>query len=151
MMKMYFDLLGLPKNFSEEELKLAYKDAVKKHHPDRFLNEKEKTIANEKFILIQEAYNYFKNNPRDIQQDMNLSNAFKLLGINPTKEIIIIEKALKNKTNQYILEDKNPITLREAFNFIVANISSVVINSGTNKQEKAKENIDDIFNNFFKL
>ena len=150
-MKMYFDLLGLPKNFSEEELKLAYKEAVKKYHPDRFSNEKEKFLANEKFILIQEAYNYFRNNSREIKKEMNLSYAFELLGIDSTKETRIIEKALKNKTNQYILEGKNPIILREAFNFIIANISNVIMNSTFKKRENTKENKEDIFNIFFKM
>jgi len=51
--KDYYELLGIDKDSSEEEIKLAYRKLAKKYHPD--LN-KTDPHAKEKFIQIKEAY-----------------------------------------------------------------------------------------------
>ncbi len=49
----YYEVLGLGKNASEEEIKKAYRHLAKKYHPD--LNPDDKT-AEEKFKEVNEAY-----------------------------------------------------------------------------------------------
>jgi len=51
--KDYYDILGINKNASQEEIKKAYKKLAKKVHPD--LNKKD-SKATEKFILLKQAY-----------------------------------------------------------------------------------------------
>jgi DnaJ-class molecular chaperone len=51
--KDYYDLLGINKDSSVEEIKIAYRKLAKKYHPD--LN-KTDPHAKEKFIEIKEAY-----------------------------------------------------------------------------------------------
>jgi len=54
----YYDILGVNKNFTEDELKKAYKKSCLKYHPDRLVgkSDKEKKEAEEKFKEIQAAY-----------------------------------------------------------------------------------------------
>jgi len=48
----YYEILGIPKNASEDDIKKAYRKLARKHHPDLNPNDKE---ANKKFQQINEA------------------------------------------------------------------------------------------------
>jgi len=50
----YYDVLGVPRNASEQEIKSAYRRQALKHHPDRNPGDKE---AEERFKQAAEAYN----------------------------------------------------------------------------------------------
>ena len=51
--KDYYQTLGVEKKASENEIKRAYRNLAKKHHPDRNPGDKK---AEEKFKEINEAY-----------------------------------------------------------------------------------------------
>ena len=51
----YYEILGVKKDSSKEEIKKAYKKLALKHHPDR-VPEEEKKKAEERFKKISEAY-----------------------------------------------------------------------------------------------
>ncbi|MDD4898646.1 MAG: molecular chaperone DnaJ [Methanocellales archaeon] len=53
MKRDYYEILGIDKNASQEEIKKAYRRLAKKYHPDINLDKKEK---GEKFKEISEAY-----------------------------------------------------------------------------------------------
>jgi len=52
--KDYYEILGVPKNATQEEIKKAYKRLALKYHPDRNPHNKEE--AAKKFMEISEAY-----------------------------------------------------------------------------------------------
>lgn len=56
--KTPYDILGIKPGASKKEIQNAYKDAIKKYHPDKLshLGEEFSHLANEKFLEIQRAY-----------------------------------------------------------------------------------------------
>lgn len=57
-----YTILGLDRSASESEIKAAYRNSVKKYHPDRLqhLDEAHRKGAEEKFRKVQEAYEQIK-------------------------------------------------------------------------------------------
>ena len=53
-----YEVLGVSENADEETIKKAYKELVKKYHPDKLnnLSEREISYATEKFRKIKNAY-----------------------------------------------------------------------------------------------
>ena len=58
-------VLGVQRSASEEEVKAAYKELVKKYHPDQYQNNPLQDVANEKMAEINEAYDEIINSIRN--------------------------------------------------------------------------------------
>ena len=54
----YYDILGIPKQSSDDDIKKAYLSLAKKYHPDQ--NPRNKRLASQRFQIILEAYNAIK-------------------------------------------------------------------------------------------
>lgn len=54
--KDYYKILGVKKEFSDRELKKAYRTLALKYHPDKAEGEEDKEKAKEKFVEVSEAY-----------------------------------------------------------------------------------------------
>jgi len=58
-----YDVLGILRDASDEEIKKAYHELAKRYHPDNFADDSMKKLAEEKMKEINEAYNtLMKNN-----------------------------------------------------------------------------------------
>ena len=62
----YYELLGVNRNVTEDELKKAYRKAALRHHPDRNPDDK---AAEEKFKELSKAYSVLSNTEKRIQYD----------------------------------------------------------------------------------
>ena len=51
-----YEVLGVSRNATEEEIKKSYKALSRKYHPDANINNPHKEEAEEKFKEIQQAY-----------------------------------------------------------------------------------------------
>src|SRR6476619_767946 len=78
--KDYYDILGVKKNATDEELKKAYRTLAKKFHPDRNKGNKE---AENKFKEISEAYAVLSDKEKRDQYDRLGREAFGAGGSNP--------------------------------------------------------------------
>ncbi|CAG8467369.1 2993_t:CDS:2 [Acaulospora colombiana] len=67
----YYELLGVPKNASQSEIKKAYYALAKKYHPDT----NKDPAAKEKFVKIQEAYDVLGDDEKRAQYDQWGSDA----------------------------------------------------------------------------
>lgn len=59
-----YEVLGVPRNASEAEVKAAYKELVKKYHPDQYQGNPLAEFAEEKMAEINAAYDEIINNQR---------------------------------------------------------------------------------------
>tara|TARA_B100000401_G_scaffold222865_1_gene150766 strand:+ start:79 stop:1257 length:1179 start_codon:yes stop_codon:yes gene_type:complete len=67
MGKDYYDILGVNRNASEDDIKKSYKKLAMKHHPDR--NPKNRDEAEQKFKEISHAYNVLTDKQKKTMYD----------------------------------------------------------------------------------
>src|SRR5437870_2064795 len=75
--KDYYEILGVKKTATEEEIKKAYRNLAKKHHPDKNKGNKE---AENKFKEISEAYAVLSDKEKREQYDRLGREAFSCGG-----------------------------------------------------------------------
>lgn len=51
-----YEILGIDKNATEDEINIAYRNLVKKYHPDKYVGNPLADLASQKIIEINEAY-----------------------------------------------------------------------------------------------
>src|SRR5713101_755299 len=78
--KDYYEILGVKKTATEEEIKKAYRNLAKKYHPDKNKGNKE---AENKFKELSEAYAVLSDKEKREQYDRLGSEAFGPGGANP--------------------------------------------------------------------
>lgn len=57
-----YEVLGIKEGASEDEIKKAYRDQVKKYHPDQYQDNPLSKLAEEKLREVNEAYDYLVKN-----------------------------------------------------------------------------------------
>ena len=72
--KDYYDVLGVDKNASEDDIKRAYRKLARKYHPD--LNKDNPKAAEEKFKEVNEAYHVLSDADKRAQYDQLGHDAF---------------------------------------------------------------------------
>lgn len=82
MAKNYYDVLGVSKDASADEIKKAYRKMSLKYHPDRQggKSESEKKVAEEKFKDINEAYETLSDSGKRAEYDNPIGSGFGNFG-----------------------------------------------------------------------
>ncbi len=75
-MENYYNVLGVSENATQEEIKKAFRNKSKEHHPDRGGNEEE-------FKKINEAYSAIGDEQKRAEYDNQRNNPFGNMGGNP--------------------------------------------------------------------
>ncbi|MBN1162219.1 DnaJ domain-containing protein [Patescibacteria group bacterium] len=68
MARDYYDILGISKNASPEDIKKAYRKLAREHHPD-MVNESDKADAERRFKEINEAYQVLSDKDKKSMYD----------------------------------------------------------------------------------
>ncbi|MCS6305515.1 MAG: molecular chaperone DnaJ [Nitrospira sp.] len=66
----YYEILGVDRNVSDDDLKKAYRKLARQHHPDLHAGDQQKKSAEEKFKEINEAYETLSDQERRKRYDM---------------------------------------------------------------------------------
>ena len=74
MSENYYDILGINKTATEEEIKKAFRKLAMQTHPDKHPGDK---VAEEKFKKINEAYNVLSDKEKRTQYDNQMNNPFQ--------------------------------------------------------------------------
>ena len=74
--KSYYDILGVDKNASADEIKKAYKKVAIKYHPDRNPGDKE---AEEKFKEAAEAYDVLHDSDKRATNSANRASTGRVV------------------------------------------------------------------------
>lgn len=61
-----YQILGVGRNASEDEIKTAYKNLIKKYHPDNYVNNPLSDLAAEKTKEVNEAYDRIMNERKNV-------------------------------------------------------------------------------------
>jgi len=130
VMRDPYEVLGVRKGATKEEIKKAYLELVKKYHPDKFKDNPLRELAEEKLKEINEAYNILMNDQyssyeystydqnsiyqqaRDLIVQGNLGAAESLLNQNPQNDaewfylmgIIYQKRGWINQAYRYFIE-----------------------------------------------
>ncbi|MCX7923939.1 MAG: DnaJ domain-containing protein [Clostridia bacterium] len=61
-MRNPYEVLGIKEGASEDEIKKAYRELVKKYHPDQYMDNPLSSLAEDKLREINQAYDYLMKN-----------------------------------------------------------------------------------------
>jgi len=73
-LKNPYEVLGIREGASEDEIKKAYRELVKKYHPDQYQDNPLSRLAEEKLREINEAYDYLMKNASPRRESSNAGN-----------------------------------------------------------------------------
>ena len=70
-----YEVLGIKRGASKDEIKAAYRKLAKQYHPDKHVNNPLKDLAQEKFLEIQQAYEQLMNGDSSYQGSSSSYNS----------------------------------------------------------------------------
>ena len=133
-----YEVLGVPRNASNDEIKKAYRQLCKKYHPDSYVDNPLADLAEEKFKEVQAAYEQIMKERQDG------GYAYSAGGQNPntSQETVELQAARNYINNRRFYEALNVlsnITNRNAMWYYYSAIANMGIGNNLMAVEHAKQ------------
>lgn len=114
-MRNPYEILEIKEGASKDDIKKAYREMVKKYHPDQYGDNPLKDLAEEKLREVNEAYDYLMKNTSDSSSYSN-SNSYTNNNYDSTSSTIYndIRRDLQTGNLNAAEERLNRITVRDA-------------------------------------
>lgn len=113
-----YDVLGIKPGASQDEIKSAYRKLIKQYHPDKFIDNPLKNLAEEKMIEINEAYDALTknsgNNNYNYSSSNNSSNYNNTASSNSSYEFQEIRRSIQSGNYAFAESKLNSINNRTA-------------------------------------
>lgn len=88
-----YEILGIKEDATQEEIKAAYREQVKKYHPDKHQDNPLYELAEEKLQEINEAYDYLTKNQGQKGYQRSTGNV-KNSGYNSSPEFVEVRRTI---------------------------------------------------------
>ena len=110
-----YEVLGVSRNASIDEIKKAYKELSRKYHPDSYVGNPLSSLAEEKFKQVQEAYdaimkekngdyNYagnYNNNGYNNSESGEMAEVYNLLGRRAYSQALSLLDSMPNRNAKW--------------------------------------------------
>ena len=110
-----YEVLGVSRNASIDEIKKAYKELSRKYHPDSYVGNPLSSLAEEKFKQVQEAYdaimkekngdyNYagnYNNNGYNNSESGEMAEVYNLLGRRAYSQALSLLDSIPNRNAKW--------------------------------------------------
>lgn len=113
-MKNPYEVLGVKEGASEEEIKQAYRELVKKYHPDRYADNPLKELAEEKMREINEAYDFIMRNQTKSNTNFNNYNNYRSYDQNSFSDFSRVRSFVEMNNIKAAEEELSRIKIRNA-------------------------------------
>lgn len=113
-MRNPYEVLGVNQNASDDEIKSAYKNLVKKYHPDKYVNNPLSGLAEEKIKEINEAYSIIKKERETVGGSTRQTSGQSNYGGSYTNSQRSYSNQIYNQIKTYI----NTRRFNEAYNLL---------------------------------
>ena len=121
-----YEVLGIKEGASQEEIKAAYREQVKKYHPDRHQDNPLYELAEEKLQEINEAYEYLtKNNGKGGYESFGGGNGKNNGYQNPNTEFVEVRRMIDRGNLQGAEATVNRIKTKNAERFFLNGMVSL--------------------------
>lgn len=124
-MRNPYEVLEIKEGASKDDIKRAYREMVKKYHPDQYGNNPLKDLAEDKLREVNEAYDYLMKNTSD-SSGYNDSNSYSNNSYSSSNNVIYndIRRDLQSGNLGAAEEKLNRITVRDAeWNYLMGVLS----------------------------
>ncbi len=142
-MKDPYEVLGVSKDATPEEIKKAYRSLAKKYHPDNYVNNPLADLASEKFKEINEAYEQLSGsgNSSSYQRQSayssgagNFAHIRNLLNMNQINEADMELDQMTNRTAEWFFL-KGTVFMRRGWHSQGLNFIRQAVNMDPNNME----------------